>query len=332
MTEEIKNTRVIAVSNQKGGVGKTTTTANLAFALAKEGRDVLLIDFDSQASLTNYLNVGLDEEEYFGTYEMMLRALTDDTGYPELDELDLRTEEGWAKLFEMCICRPKYADRRVVIKENGKRAFEDYDVEFGVDLLASHLMLSDYELLLNRPEYTKNKVSGLRLYSVIQKLIRWHPYDYIFIDTNPSLGVMSMNAIAAATSGTLIPTNLDLMSTRGVAALVDRISDVQEQMLSMPQPIVHMGVIGILLNLYSDRRKVDTTIQNDINRFYPFKIFKETIPESSDAKKAVLAGLIYSQFNKKAAAQYAAVARELEEQLTCMETEGQRIRRIGESV
>ena len=67
--------KVIAVINQKGGVGKTTTTANLAYAFSQMGRDVLVIDYDSQASLTNYLNVGLSEEDsnYYGVYEMLIK-------------------------------------------------------------------------------------------------------------------------------------------------------------------------------------------------------------------------------------------------------------------
>lgn len=321
--------KIIAIANQKGGVGKTTTTANLAYALAKMGRDVLLIDYDSQASLTNYLNIGLDDdEEYYGVYDMMLRCLryVSPEEDPVLAAIDPSTEEGFTQLCEMCIHKPTYLGREMRVGEDGKKRVVDVELPFGFDLLPSHLLLSDYELEVTQPQYANTGISALRLYQVIQRILKWHPYDYVLIDSNPSLGVMTMNVVCAATTGVLIPTNLDLLSTRGVASLVDRIGTIQETMLNLQYPVIHMGVIGILLNLYSDRRKVDTTIQENLNRFYPFKIFTETIPESVDAKRAVLAGLIYSQAHKKAAQQYLAVAKELEATLEDMKKQGQQIR------
>ncbi len=323
----MSRTKVIAIANQKGGVGKTTTTANLGYALSNMGRDVLLIDYDSQASLTNYLNIGLDDEEtYYGIYDLMLCALRPVD--PEFDEslaaIDYKNDNDFARLCEMCIHRPTYLARELQTVD-GKRKVVDVEREFGFDLLPSHLYLSDYSLEVSQPKYANDSVGGLRLYNVIQRILKWHEYDYVLIDCNPSLEIMTMNAIIASTSGILIPTNLDLLSTRGVTNLVDRIGDVQELMNGINPPIVHMGVIGILLNLYSERRRVDTTIENNLNMFYPFKIFREKIPESVDAKRAVLGGLIYSQIHKKAKTQYEAVARELEETLGQMEKEGQKI-------
>lgn len=325
----MSKTKVVAIANQKGGVGKTTTTANLGYALAELGRDVLLIDYDSQASLTNYLNFGLDDEdEYYGIYEMMLRSLREIP--PEADEflagIDINTKEGFAKLCEKCIHRPTYLVREARVTEDGKKQVVDVEKEFGFDLLPSHLMLSDYSLEISQETLRSN--NGLRLYNVVQRIIDWHEYDYILIDCNPSLEIMTLMAITAATSGVLIPTNLDLLSTRGVTNLVDRIGFVQQLMNKVN--ITHMGVIGILLNLYSERRKVDQTIQGTLERFYPFKTFKTTIPESSDAKKAVLAGLIYSQIHKGAREAYTKLAIEFEKTLEQMEKEGQKIQFIGE--
>ncbi len=325
----MSKTKVITISNQKGGVGKTTTVANLAYALTQMGNDVLCIDFDSQASLTNYLNVGLeDDKSYFGVYEMMLLSLRKVTRseYPELAAYNalIETEEGFAKLCEVCIHRPTYLAREVQTID-GKRRVVDVEREFGFDLLPSHLFLADYSLELSRSASSRGGAGALRLYYVVQRIINWHEYDYILIDTNPSLEIMTMNAICAATDGVLVPTNLDLLSTRGVGNLVNKIGEIQELLLHMPEPIIHMGVIGILLNLYSERRKVDTTIQSNLNTFYPFRILQQTIPESVDAKRAVLGGLIYSQVHKKAAAQYLAVAEELEATLALMKQEGQKI-------
>jgi len=327
-------TRVIAVTNQKGGVGKTTTTANIAYALSKKGRDVLLIDFDSQASLTNYLNVGIKEDDsYYGIYEMLLSEYREIEPEEDerLSEIDSSTDEGFAELCELCVCRPTYFDREMVV-EDGVKKVVDVPCEFGFDLIPSHLNLSDYELEISTLRGKSASANGYRLYNLINKIIRWHEYDYILIDCNPSLGVMAMNAITAAKDGVLIPTNLDLMSTRGVTNLINKIVDVQEVLLKVTNgEVKHMGVIGVILNLYSERRTVDRTIQNDLSRFYPFKIFDTTIPESVNAKKALFAGVLYSQMYKKAEEAYADLAAEMEEKIDEMQKEGQKIQRIEES-
>lgn len=327
-------TKVIAITNQKGGVGKTTTTANLAYALTKKGRDVLLIDFDSQASLTNYLNVGIGEEEdYYGIYEMLLvnyRAVDEDED-PVLAALDVDTDEGFAKLCELCICRPTF-QTKTVVNENGMKRVVDVPEEFGFDLLPSHLNLADFELEISSARGQSAAPNGFRLYNLVQRIIRWHPYDYVLIDTNPSLGLIAVNAITAAVDGILVPTNLDLMSTRGVTNLINKVVDVQEMLMKVSGgQVQHMGIIGIILNLFSERRSVDKTIQNDLGRFYPFKIFTSTIPESVNAKKALFAGVLYSQLYKKADAAYSALAEEMEERLEEMQASGQIIQRFSGS-
>lgn len=315
-------TKVISIINQKGGVGKTTTTANLAYALANRGKDVLVIDFDSQASLTSYLNVGLEvnseEIHYYGTYEVMLKD------FREIDEDEdpVLAEMSMDELLDKAICRPTWKKKAMQVIDGKKHAVFVQE-PFGFDLLPAHLNLSDYELEISMNKYGQNP---FRLYNVVQKIINKHEYDYIIIDCNPSLGIMAMNAITAAVNGVIIPTNLDLMSTRGVKNLIDKIVDVQELLLR--HEIKHMGVIGVLLNLYADRRNIDKTIQKDLGRFYPFKIFESTIPESVNAKKALLAGVIYSQMYTKAADAYANLAEELENQIADMEEKGQVIQRI----
>ncbi len=314
------STKVIAVINQKGGVGKTTTVANLGYTLAKQGRDVLLIDFDSQASLTNYFNVGLDNDDYYGIYEMLLKDLRSISPEEDAYLADLSFEQ----MCEDFIIRPTYMSA-VTKQENGTRYIAEEPIEFGISLLPSCLMLSDYELELGRSK----SFNGYHLYNIICDIVKWHEYDYIIIDCNPSLGILTMNAITAAVDGILIPTNLDVMSTRGVVNLINRVVDVQ-LMLKKSVNLDHMGVIGIVLNLYADRRTVDQTIRNDMERFYPFKIFSTQIPESVNAKKAALTGVTYSQMYKKAQDAYISLAAEFEHRLEEMQCEGAKIINIGD--
>ena len=290
------------------------------------GKKVLCVDFDYQSSLTNCLNVGLKEnEEYYSIYEMMIKMLRDVS--PEDDE-KLAAVETFEELCDLCICRPTYTVREMV-NEGGKRKAVDVQKEFGFDLLPSKLMLSDYELELTNLRGDQKNENAYRLRNVLFKVCEIRDYDYCLIDCNPSLGVMSIMAMTAASTnpgGILIPTNLDLMSTRGVESLIERIADVQE--LLNQRGIVHMGIIGVILNLYSERRIIDKTIQSDMERFYPIKIFKASIPESVVAKKAVYSGVLYSQMSRKAAEAYMELAKAIEERLEQMEKEGQIIQRL----
>ena len=310
-------TKIIAVINAKGGVSKTTTTANLAYVLAKRGKKVLCVDWDSQASLTNCLNVGLREnEEYNGVYEFMMHELRPIK--PEEDEF--LSKCSFEELIQSCICRPTYT-KRVSKVINGKKEIVDEEVEFGFDLMPSHIMLADYELTLTQ---NKSGADGFRLYKALHKLCEIIHYDYIFLDCSPGMGLMNMNAIAASFA-VLIPTNLDLMSTRGVENLIEKVAEIQELLLQMKPPIYHYGIIGVSLSLYRERRAVDTAIETNLKQFYPIVTFDSKIPESVDAKKAVYAGLLYSQVSNKAEKAYIALAKEIEKQIKKMEKEGPKI-------
>lgn len=311
-------TKIIAVVNQKGGVGKTTTVANLGYILGKQGKKVLLIDWDSQASLTGYFNVGLSEEEYLSSYEAAVKELRGID--PEEDER--LSSMSLAEILDEAVCRPTYAGGSIKMVD-GIRKYVFEDREFGIDLLPTKLELSDYELELGGDISTAR---AFHLSIMIEAILEKREYDYILIDCNPSLGFLTMNALVAAVDGVIIPTNMDVMSIRGVKNLIDRIKEVQEFLLY--RDIIHMGVIGIVLNLYADRRTVDNSIKEDMNRFYPFKIFRNTIPESVNAKKATLSGLTYSQMYQKAEEAYTKLAAEIEKRLEEMEKEGQKIQQI----
>ncbi len=318
-------TRVIASINQKGGVGKTTTTANLGYALAQTGNKVLLIDFDPQTSLSAYLNVIGDTD--FNIYSLMCKVLNDAEYMPELIENYTLDE-----LIDRCIISPTYKTIVAGKNEQGKKVGIPTNVPFSENLflIPGSLDLADYELYLIGSSFERSSIL-FQFTALINRIRELKDYDYILIDGGPSLGILNLNAIAASTTGIIIPTNLDVMSTRGVKNLIDAIGDIQLAVMQRSEGTVsHYGVIGVVLNLYRLGRTVDTIIQNDLERYYPFKVFKSTIPESINAKKAVLGGVLYSQIYAKARDAYEKLASEMIRQIEDAEKEGPVIKTLGE--
>jgi chromosome partitioning protein len=190
--------RVIALCNQKGGVGKTTTTINLGAALAEFGRRVLLVDFDPQGALS----VGL------GVNPMEL----DRTVYNVLMERHVTVDD-------------------VLLKTNVQ----------GMDLVPSNIDLSAAEVQLVG-EVAREQTLKRVLEPVLSD------YDVVLIDCQPSLGLLTINALTAS-DGVIIPLECEFFSLRGVALLIQTIDKVKERL--NPQ----LELEGILATMY-DRRTV----------------------------------------------------------------------------
>jgi chromosome partitioning protein len=188
--------RVLAVCNQKGGVGKTTSTINLGAALAEYGRRVLLVDFDPQGALS----VGL------GVQPQQL----DVTIYNVLME------------------------RSAAIEDTVLRTCVD-----DMDLLPSNIDLSAAEVQLVA-EVGREQALARTLKPVLDH------YDYILVDCQPSLGLLTVNALAAADS-VIIPLECEFFSLRGVALLIDTIEKVRERL--NPK----LDITGILATMYDPR-------------------------------------------------------------------------------
>jgi chromosome partitioning protein len=187
---------VLAVCNQKGGVGKTTTAISLGAALTELGRRVLLLDFDPQGSLS----VGLG----FQPHELDL------TIYNLLMERDLA-----------------YSD--VVLKTNVD----------GMDLLPANIDLSVAELQLVQEVGREHALSRALAPAI-------PAYDVILIDCQPSLGLLTVNALTAA-DGVIVPMECEYFALRGVASLTITIDKVRERLNS------RLRVVGLLGTMYDGR-------------------------------------------------------------------------------
>ncbi|UPK77161.1 ParA family protein [Nocardioidaceae bacterium SCSIO 66511] len=188
--------QVIALCNQKGGVGKTTTTISLGAALAETGRKVLLVDFDPQGSLT----VGLGINAY-----------------------DLE-----ASIYNLLMDRDQDV-REVICKTSVD----------GVDLIPSNIDLSGAEMRL---------VTEVGREQTLARVL--HPlrreYDVILIDCQPSLGLLTVNALTAA-NGVIIPLECEYFALRGVALLKETIDKVRER------TNFDLQIIGLLGTMYDSR-------------------------------------------------------------------------------
>jgi chromosome partitioning protein len=188
--------RIIALCNQKGGVGKTTSTINLGAALAEVGRRVLLVDFDPQGALSVGLGVQPHQLDRTAYNLLMERGVT-------VDDVLLKT--GVA----------------------------------GMDLLPSNIDLSAAEVQLVG-EVAREQTLARALAPVTQD------YDYVLIDCQPSLGLLTVNALTAS-HGVIVPLECEFFSLRGVALLIDTIDKVRERL----NPALKLD--GILATMYDGR-------------------------------------------------------------------------------
>ena len=169
----MSNCKVIALTNQKGGVGKTTTAVNLGVGLAKQGKRVLLIDADAQANLTMAL------------------------GYSRPDDLPITL----STIMQNIIDDKSFDVSQGILSHNE-----------GVDLLPSNIELSGFEVRLI------NAMSRERVLKTYVNEVKKN-YDYVLIDCMPSLGMITINALAAADS-VVIPTQPHYLSAKGSARLI----------------------------------------------------------------------------------------------------------------
>jgi chromosome partitioning protein len=248
--------RIIAMCNQKGGVGKTTTTINLGAALASYGRRVLLVDFDPQGAASAGLGVNAHE--------------LDATIYTELMKQ-----------------RP---DVREVIQPTS--------IE-GLDLAPANIDLSAAEVQLVN-EVAREQVLSRVLRSVTDD------YDVVLIDCQPSLGLLTVNALTAA-HGVIIPLETEFFALRGVALLVETIDKVRDRLNPRLQ------TDGILATMYDARTLHSREVLARVREAFGDQVFSTVIARTvkfPDASVATESILTYAP-NHAGAYAYLKLAREL---------------------
>lgn len=225
----MEKSKIIAIVNQKGGVGKTTTALNMGYALSQMGKKVLLIDFDPQSSLT--VCFGYDNTDSINTTIYNLMALA--------------------------------------IEEKNLPKKEDYIISIGsIDLIPCNLELSAIEVAL------VNVMSREMILKSILDEIK-EDYDYIIIDCSPSLGMLTINALAACDS-VLIPVTPQYLSAKGLELLLKNIIRVKKRI----NPKIEVD--GILLTMYAERMKLSKEVLSIIQEAYGdhINIFNSRIPTS----------------------------------------------------
>ena len=256
--------KTIAVSNQKGGVGKTTTALNLGVELANTGHRVLVVDADPQGSLTTSLGIRSPDE---------LQVTLKDIMQSVIDDGEINAE-------------------RAVIKLNE-----------GIDLIPSNIELSGMETYLlnamSREYVLKNALADIS-----------RKYDYILIDTMPSLGLMTVNALAAADS-VIIPCQPNFLSAKGLDLLFHTIARVRKQI--NPK----LKIDGILLTMVDSRTNNAKEIINSLRETVGTKIniFNAEIPRSVKVAESSLEmkSLNAHDAGCKAAAAYRELRKEVED-------------------
>lgn len=245
---------VISVTNQKGGVGKTTSAVNIAYYLAKQGKRTLLIDFDPQGNATSGL--GVDKQKLEATMvDVVLEAK------PLVD---------------------------VILPTNHKNLY--------LAPTTPHLANTEVELAQANRRFT-------RLKNAIAML---HGYDFIIIDSPPSLSLLTVNGLIAARY-VLLPVQAEFYALEGLGQLLETMKLVRKSM----NPT--LDLLGVLPTMVDGRTTLSGQVHEEIKKHFPGKVFKTTIPRNIRLAEAPSHGLpvgAYDRFSKGARA-YKAVTKEV---------------------
>ena len=216
-------TRIYALANQKGGVGKTTTAVNLGAYLSTVGLRVLLVDVDPQANASSSLGIDKNQVQC-STYQALVNQ------QPLAESV---SPTGWKRLY-LAPSSPALAGAEVELVNAAAREY----------LLRQALA----------------PVAG--------------EYDYVLIDCPPSLGLLTVNALAAATNGVIVPIQCEYLALEGLTNLLNTIDLVRRNL----NP--HLTIRGMLTTMYDPRTNLSQQVVDEVRHHFSRRVFKTVIPRS----------------------------------------------------
>ncbi len=249
--------QIIAVLNQKGGVGKTTTTINLAAYLAKMGKDVLVVDLDPQGNATSGL--GLPKTQSVTTYDVLVNGAL------------------------------------------AGQAIQDVDSE-GVSLIPANADLAAAEVeLVSRPDREQ----------LLKQALAHTSHDYVLIDCPPSLGLLSVNALAAA-DWVLIPVQAEYYALEGLTQLLSTVQRVRQGL----NP--NLELLGVAVTMYDGRTSLSDSVYKELQKHFGAKLFKTVIPRNVRLAEAPSYGKSILEHDKwsRGARAYKALAKEIDKDVS----------------
>jgi chromosome partitioning protein len=250
-------TKVIAVANQKGGVGKTTTAVNLAACIAAVGRRVLLFDLDPQANATSGL--GLEKIEGASAYRVLL---------------------GEGGLLDK-IQRTNYERLEIIASE--------------VDMCGADIELPRAENHLQRVAQS------------LQPVLESQRFDIVLVDCPPSLGVLTLNAFAAA-DGVVVPLQCEYYALEGISMLNRIMSQLHDTGVNP-----RLELVGVVMTMYDSRTKLSQQVVDEVRQHFADRVFETMIPRSTRLAEAPSFGkpiIHYDKYSPGAAA-YELLAQEV---------------------
>ncbi|MCW5951736.1 MAG: ParA family protein [Propionibacteriaceae bacterium] len=266
-----RRTRTLVVANQKGGVGKTTTTVNLATALALGGLKVLVIDLDPQGNASTALGVE-HHEGVPGTYEV----LTDQTPVGDLVQASPEARGLWV-------------------------------LPATIDLAGAEIGLA---AVMARES---------RLLHQLQAFTEAHPFDYVFIDCPPSLGLLTLNALVAADE-ILIPIQCEYYALEGVTQLLRTIDLVKGAMND------GLRLTTVVLTMFDGRTRLSSQVADQVREYFPVETLATVIPRSVRVSEAPSYGQSVVTYHRASAGAqaYLAAAEEIAHRAEAVQAEGDR--------
>ena len=251
--------RVVAVANQKGGVGKTTTALNLAASLAATGQRVLLVDMDPQGNLTSGVN-------------LKGQSAPGGTVYNALTQVEPLTD---ARPFILATKSPR------------------------LEIIPADRSLTGAEIEMVPLDRREERLR-LLLASVRDQ------YDYLFIDSPPSLGLLTLNALVAADT-VLIPLHCEYYALEGLADLWGTIRRVRSALNPS------LDIEGVLFTMFDERTNLGQQVAREVRAFFKEKVFRTTIPRNVRLAEAPSHGLPVIEYDPKSRGSeaYATLAKEV---------------------